>query len=67
MPPTFIAPYSQNNFFYPAPGRPMSGKKRPMTGQRKNLGIIPTKKSLQPKNPNTLDLEVSRMRPRIIH
>ena len=68
MLPTFIAPYSQNNFFYPAPGRPVSGKKRPGTASRKNNVGFAVKKSVGgPKNPSTLDLDVSKMRPRIIH
>ena len=44
------------------------GKKRPTTANRRNnmqFGII--KKSFGSKNPSTLDLEVSRLRPRIVH
>ncbi len=46
--------------------RPVTAKKRPTTASRRNnLGQI--KKSFVSKNPSTLDLEVSRMRPRIIN
>ena len=70
MLPTFTAPYSQNNFFYPAPGgRPVSGKKRPGTASRKaNMQFgMPKRSGAAPKNPSALDLDVSKMRPRIIN
>jgi hypothetical protein len=46
-------------------------KKRPITANRVRnnmgvFGVISKKASFPPKNPSTLDLEVSRMRPRNI-
>ena len=41
---------------------------RPKTANRRNnIQINTGKKAFGSKNPSTLDLEVSRMRPRVIH
>lgn len=46
----------------------MTGKRRPTTASRRNnVQMGGAKKTFASKNPSTLDLEVSRMRPRIIN
>lgn len=69
------APFPQGNFFYPPSGQQQinigSGiRKRPTTANRSNnnkFGEVGGKKVFSSKNPSSLDLEVSRMRPRHIN
>ncbi len=60
----------QGNFFYPPTQNPnnisKSNRRRPGTASRRNQAGA-AKKMFTSKNPSTLDLEVSRMRPRVIN
>lgn len=69
----YTAPYSQGGGFYTVQNNGgMIIKKRPITANKRNLGGInyqfgPKKSIAQNKNPSSLDLEISRMRPKIIN
>ena len=63
-------PYVNNGYYQAGPqvGNYLQ-KKRPTTASRRNnvqFGVI-NKKQFGSKNPSTIDLEISRLRPRIIH
>lgn len=69
----YAAPYVQGGFYQAIPqgGTALNnGKKRPTTASRRGNGLLQfgtQKKSFGSKNPSTLDLEISKLRPRLVN